>query len=93
MSNEVPKADGLKAGEVGQTAIDGLLAAYGAPPRNRAKRKRSFWRAVRRGDCWAVMSLENAERLRKLVYSKCPFEVKPSIYVNDYTIMIIRSDE
>lgn len=93
--NEVPKADGIKAGEADMSLIDGLASLYGAPPRIKAKRKRSFWRAVRRGEFWALTSLEDAERLYKLCTAPFPFQIKSDNivadkHVNSGTVLIVR---
>lgn len=54
--DSVPEADGIKHGKIEMTppASEGALL-LGARPN--FKRKRSFWRAARRGEVWALMSM------------------------------------
>lgn len=70
----VPEADGIKYSKI-ETALpyleDTLL--LGAGPK--FKRKKSFWRALRRGEFWALVSYETWALINRLsadLYN-CPF--------------------
>lgn len=62
--NSVSEADGIKYSEIHMYSGSQPERMLGAGPK--FKRKRSFWRAYRRKEVWALVSYATKEMMRKI---------------------------
>lgn len=84
LKSQVPEADGIKDSREGEPpAFRGALNFGEAPV---FKRKKSFWRALRRGEMWAIypMSMQNLQN--KLAAEMFGGVIPPSNWLTDANV-------